>query len=70
MTKNSLIELKDLRKQIEEKIEELRLEQILNALPDNKIMTDKHAVSYLQKQTGLDEGTIVNSLNKLIEERR
>ena len=33
------------RKQIEEKIEELRLEQILNALPDNKIMTDKHAVA-------------------------
>jgi|GEM_PF-3426148 len=39
---------------------------VFRAFPNNDIMTDKQAISHLEKETGPNENVVVDSLNELI----
>ncbi len=51
-------------------IDQNRPQQILNVFPNDKMMPEDRTVSFLEKETNLYEGVIVNSINKLIKDRK
>jgi predicted DNA-binding ArsR family transcriptional regulator len=57
------------RKDIESKLPEMRDSQIYREFP-NDLVTDHTAIKTLQDKTGLDEHTIVTSVNRLIEKQK
>ena len=57
------------RKDIESKLPEMRDQQIWTSFP-NDLVTDQSAIKTLKDKTSLDEDTIVNSINRLIEKRK
>ncbi|MGZ5551310.1 MAG: hypothetical protein ACXWE7_11045 [Nitrososphaeraceae archaeon] len=58
------------RTKLGKKAEALRPEQIFRIFPNDQILTEDKAVSFLQKETSLDESTIVTSINKLIKDKK
>ena len=59
------IEQKKIGKQIEKSYPEV----VRRAFPKDKILNANEAVSYLKKETRLDEGVIRNSLGELLEKK-
>jgi hypothetical protein len=57
-------------KKLGKKAEALRPEQILRAFPNDTILPEDKAVLYLQKETSLDEGTILHSIHHLIKDKK
>ena len=57
-------------KKIEKKIDSNRPTQIFNAFPSDLIMPKEKAINHLQRVTNLDEGTIINSVNQLIKDKK
>ena len=60
------IELQKLGK----KAESLRPEQILKVFPNDQIMQEDKAISFLEKETSLDQATIIKSISKLIKDKK
>ena len=58
------------RNKLGKKVEALRPEQIFRIFPNDQILSEDKAVSFLQKETSLDESTIVTSINKLIKDKK
>lgn len=59
------------RKKFEKKIDENRPDQIYQAFPSSeKILSEDQAVNLLIKETGLDESTVIRSINQLIKDRK
>lgn len=58
------------RKKFEKKIDENIPNQIFSSFPDDKILEENTAISFLTKSTGLDEDTIIRSVNELIKSKK
>jgi hypothetical protein len=58
------------RKKIEKHIDQNRPNQIYKTFPDDKILSEDSAITYLTKSTGLDEDTVIKSINTLIKDRK
>lgn len=57
------------RNKLGKKVEALRPEQIFRIFPNDQVLSEDKAVSFLQ-ETSLDESTIVTSINKLIKDKK
>ena len=58
------------RNKLGKKVKALRPEQIFRIFPNDQKLSEDKAVSFLQKETRLDESTIVTSINKLIKDKK
>ena len=57
-------------KKIEKKIDSNLPAQIFNAFPNDSILPEEKAINHFQRVTNLDEGTIINSVNQLIKNKK
>ena len=57
-------------KKFAKKIDENQPNQIYKTFPNDKILSEDSAITYLTKSTGLDEPTVINAVNTLIKDRK
>jgi hypothetical protein len=57
-------------KKVGRKIKDSYPEMIFRSFPDSEILREDKAISHLEKATGLDQNTIVHSVNELVSQNK